>query len=112
MKTVKVTIVSPTYNEAENVTRLVHQVGGALSGVDYELLIADDDSPDRTWAVAQELAARNPRIRVIRRTTDRGLSPAVIEGFLSALVERFEAGAVRELLAEALERRLAQVLAG
>lgn len=80
----KVTIVSPTYNEAENVPLLVHEVGTVLSGIDYELLIADDDSPDRTWAVAQGLAARNPRIRVLRRTTDRGLSPAVIEGFLSS----------------------------
>jgi dolichol-phosphate mannosyltransferase len=81
---VKVTIVSPTYNEAENVPRLVHDVGTALSGIDYELLIVDDDSPDRTWAVAQQLAAHNPRVRVLRRTTDRGLSPAVIEGFSSS----------------------------
>ncbi len=80
----KITIVSPTYNEAENVPRLVHDVGTVLSGVDYELLIADDDSPDRTWAVAQELATRNPRIRVLRRTTNRGLSRAVIEGFASS----------------------------
>jgi len=80
----KVTIVSPTYNEAENVPRLVHEVSTVLSGMDYELLIADDDSPDRTWAIAQELANQNPRIRVLRRTTNRGLSPAVIEGFLSS----------------------------
>ncbi len=80
----RVTIVSPTYNEAESVPRLVHDVGTVLSGIEYELLIADDDSPDRTWAVAQELANQNPRIRVLRRTTDRGLSPAVIEGFLSS----------------------------
>lgn len=80
----KVTIVSPTYNEAENVPRLVHEVDTVLSGIDYELLIADDDSPDRTWAVGQELAAQNPRVRVLRRTKDRGLSPAVIEGFLSS----------------------------
>jgi dolichol-phosphate mannosyltransferase len=81
---VKVTIVSPTYNEAENVPRLVHDVDAALSGIDYELLIADDDSPDRTWAIAQEFATRSSRIRVLRRTMDRGLSPAVIEGFLSS----------------------------
>jgi dolichol-phosphate mannosyltransferase len=81
---VKLTIVSPTYNEAENVPRLVRDVGGVLSGTDYELLIADDDSPDRTWAIAQELATQNPRIRVLRRTTNRGLSPAVIEAFLSS----------------------------
>jgi dolichol-phosphate mannosyltransferase len=84
VKIVKVTIVSPTYNEAENVPRLVREVDAVLSGTEYELLIADDDSPDRTWAVAQELATQNPHIRVLRRTTNRGLSPAVIEGFLSS----------------------------
>jgi dolichol-phosphate mannosyltransferase len=84
VKIVKVTIVSPTYNEAENIARLVHDVGSVLSGIDYELLIADDDSPDRTWAIAQQLAVQNPHVRVLRRTTARGLSPAVIEGFLSS----------------------------
>jgi dolichol-phosphate mannosyltransferase len=83
----KVTIVSPTYNEADNIPRLVDEVGNALSGIDYELLIADDDSPDRTWAVAQEAAGHNPRLRVLRRHTDRGLSQAVIEGFLSSSSE-------------------------
>jgi len=81
---VKVTIVSPTYNEAENIPRLVREVDRAMSGIDYELLIADDDSPDRTWAVAQELANQNPRVRVLRRTKNRGLSPAVIHAFLSS----------------------------
>jgi len=81
---VKVTIVSPTYNEAENVPRLVHDVDTALSGIDYELVIADDNSPDCTWAVALDLANQNPRIRVLRRTRNRGLSAAVIEGFLSS----------------------------
>lgn len=80
----KVTLISPTYNEADNIPRLVHDVDAALAGIDYELVIADDDSPDGTWAVAQELAKTNPRIRVLRRTTDRGLGPAVIEGFLSS----------------------------
>jgi dolichol-phosphate mannosyltransferase len=83
----KITIVSPTYNEAENVSRLAKEVHAALSGIDYELLIADDDSPDRTWAIAQELATTNPHIRVLRRTTDRGLSRAVIEGILSSFGE-------------------------
>lgn len=80
----KITIVSPTYNEAENLPNLVRSVSTELSGVDHELLIVDDDSPDRTWAVGQKLSNDNPRIRVIRRTKDRGLSPAVIEGFLSS----------------------------
>jgi dolichol-phosphate mannosyltransferase len=49
----KVTIVAPTYNEAENVPRLVHDMDAALAGIDYELVIADDDSPDGTWAIEQ-----------------------------------------------------------
>jgi dolichol-phosphate mannosyltransferase len=80
----RITLVSPTYNEAENVPRLVREVEAVLSGTEYELLIADDDSPDRTSAVAEELGAQNPHIRVLRRTTNRGLSPAVIEGFLAS----------------------------
>ena len=84
MTIMKITIVSPTYNEAGNISRLAEEVHATLSGIDYELLIADDDSPDRTWAIAQELATKNPHIRVLRRTTDRGLSPAVIEGILSS----------------------------
>ena len=83
----KVTVVSPTYNEAENVPSLVNELRIALSGIDYELLIADDDSPDRTWAIAQELANTDPRIRVLRRTADRGLNAAVIAGFVSSSSE-------------------------
>jgi dolichol-phosphate mannosyltransferase len=84
VKIVKVTIVSPTYNEVDNLPCLIRDVDTALSGIDYEFLIADDDSPDGTWAVAEELATDNPRIRVLRRTSNRGLSPAVIDGFLSS----------------------------
>ena len=80
----KVSIVAPTYNEAENIPRLVREVDRAMAGIDYELIIADDNSPDRTWAVAQEIADRNRRVRVIRRTDNRGLSPAVIQAFLSS----------------------------
>ena len=83
----KLTIVSPTYNEADNVPRLARDVCAALSGIEYELLIADDDSPDRTWEVAEKVAAENPHVRVLRRTANRGLTPAVIEAFLSSSSE-------------------------
>jgi dolichol-phosphate mannosyltransferase len=80
----KLTLVSPTYNEVDNLPRLVRQADTALTGIDYELVIADDDSPDGTWAIAQELAETNPRLRVLRRTAGRGLSRSVTEGFLSS----------------------------
>lgn len=83
----KVTIVAPTYNEAENVGRFADEVHAALSAIDYELLIADDNSPDGTWLIAQELTTTNPRIRVLRRITDHGVSRAVIEGILSSAGE-------------------------
>jgi len=72
-------LVLPTYNEAENVTRCVHAVCRVLDGRDFEIVVADDDSPDRTWAVAEALG--NPRVRVLRRTGERGLAPAVVEAF-------------------------------
>lgn len=80
----KLSVISPTYNERENIASLAEEVGHALAGVDYELLIVDDDSPDGTAAAAEELQGRDPRLRVLRRTGPRALSAAVIEGFYAA----------------------------
>jgi len=54
-------------------------------GGDYEIVVVDDDSPDKTWEVAQACCARYPQLRVIRRTNEaRGLSPSVVEGWNGA----------------------------
>lgn len=50
-------------------------------GDEYELIVVDDDSPDRTWELAAELTAQYPKLRVLRRETERGLSTAVIRGW-------------------------------
>jgi dolichol-phosphate mannosyltransferase len=50
-------------------------------GDDYELIVVDDDSPDRTWELAAELTATYPKLRVLRREGERGLSSAVIRGW-------------------------------
>lgn len=80
----KLTVVAPTYNESENIERLVGALETALVGLDYEILISDDDSPDLTWARAEEIGRCDPRVRVLRRMSNRGLGNAVIDGFLSA----------------------------
>jgi dolichol-phosphate mannosyltransferase len=80
----KLSVISPTYNEAENVSRLIAEVEKALQSTDYEVLISDDDSPDRTWALVEEIGRRNPRVRSLRRTSNRGLGPSVVDGFGSA----------------------------
>jgi len=77
----KISVISPTYNEAENVAPLVEAVSGALENHDYEIVLVDDDSPDRTWAKAEELGQADRRVRTLRRQGRRGLGFAVMEGF-------------------------------
>lgn len=77
-------VISPTYNEAENVESLVRSLTAALEGIDHEIIIVDDDSPDRTWERAETLRAEFPRLRVLRRFGDPGLSQAVLAGMAAA----------------------------
>lgn len=83
----KLSVISPTYNEAESVAPLIAELEKSLQSVDYEIVISDDDSPDLTWARVEEIGRRNPRVRALRRTTNRGLGPSVIDGFSSATGE-------------------------
>jgi dolichol-phosphate mannosyltransferase len=56
---------------------------GSIPG-NYELIVVDDNSPDRTWEVAQSLTPEYPQLRVMRREHERGLSTAVIRGWQAA----------------------------
>jgi len=77
-------LILPTYNESENLPELLPALEKVLSGIPHEIIIVDDDSPDETWRIAQELGQKLDDVHVIRRVGRRGLSSAVIEGFLSA----------------------------
>jgi dolichol-phosphate mannosyltransferase len=81
---VRLSLVIPTYNEARNVgelvARLVELLDPELAGA-YELILVDDDSPDRTWELGLSLARKHPQVRVLRRIAERGLSTAVIRGW-------------------------------
>ena len=77
-------VVLPTYNEAENLPILIEEIEEALSDVPYEVIVVDDDSSDKTWEVAELLAEQSPHLRVLRRVGRRGLSSAAIEGFTMA----------------------------
>lgn len=83
MATTRVSVIVPTYNECDNLPELVERIARSLSELDYEIIVVDDDSPDGTWKVAEELSEKYP-IKVIRRTRERGLSSAVIRGFKEA----------------------------
>src|SRR6476661_1102197 len=80
-------LVIPTYNERRNVKSIVEQLSQLLDGSIpgyYELIVVDDDSPDRTWEVALSLTPEYPQLRVMRREHERGLSTAVIRGWQAA----------------------------
>jgi len=79
-KAPQLSVITPTFNEAENVEPLLDGLGAALAGVTHEILVVDDDSPDRTWEIAERYAAEHPTVRVLRRFSDHGLSSAVMAG--------------------------------
>src|SRR5215467_4878820 len=80
----KLSVIVPTYNEVDNVEPLVSALEASLRAIDFEVIICDDDSPDRTWARAEQIGYQNSRVRVLRRTCNRGLGHAVAEGFNAA----------------------------
>jgi dolichol-phosphate mannosyltransferase len=77
-------LVVPTLNEGENIADFLaavrHTLDQALPGR-YEVIVVDDDSPDRTWEIAAGLMAGFPELRVVRRQNERGLAVAVMRGW-------------------------------
>ena len=81
----KVVVVIPTYNEASNLPPLLEALW-ALPVPGMQVLIVDDESPDGTGRLAEELASRTPgRLHVLHRRGARGLGLAYVEGFTRAL---------------------------
>ena len=76
-------VVMPTYNERENLPRMAQRLRDLPVKVD--LLVVDDNSPDGTGKLADELAAKHPEIHVLHRAEKNGLGRAYIAGFKWAL---------------------------
>jgi dolichol-phosphate mannosyltransferase len=77
----------PTYNEADNIEPITEAVLRAEPRVD--ILVVDDNSPDGTGRIADALAAKEPRIRVLHREKKEGLGRAYLAAFRSALAEGY-----------------------
>ncbi|MGQ0665755.1 MAG: polyprenol monophosphomannose synthase [Nitrospiraceae bacterium] len=80
-------IVLPTYNERENLEALVRTVGQYLIA---DFLIVDDNSPDGTGQLADELSRQHQHVHVLHRTTKEGLGPAYIAGFQWGLARGYQ----------------------
>lgn len=87
----KTLIVVPTYNEAENIARLVDALLN-LPVENLSVLVVDDNSPDGTGKIADELAVQHPnRLHVLHREGKQGLGTAYVKGFRWALANGYEA---------------------
>lgn len=79
-------VVIPTYNEASNITSLVKIILGF--NLNLSILIVDDNSPDGTGKIADDLAKQYPQVSVIHRPKKQGLGRAYIEGFRWAIKQK------------------------
>lgn len=77
-----ISVVLPSYNERENIAEAVRRICSALGDALLEIVIVDDNSPDRTWELVNQL--NEPRCRLIRRIDRRGLASALSEGTRAA----------------------------
>lgn len=82
-----VSVVMPTLNEAGNIARLIQCTVDAIhsAGIDeIEILVVDDDSPDRTWEIASRVDYPPARIKVLRRMENHGLTASLSDGIQAA----------------------------
>src|SRR5712692_3014707 len=81
-------VITPTYNEPENIEQLISNV--LSQDAEINVLVVDDNSPDRTADIVDRLRANNPRIHLIRRQEKMGLGTAYVAGFKFALEQNYD----------------------
>ncbi|MBW4533814.1 MAG: glycosyltransferase [Pleurocapsa minor HA4230-MV1] len=84
IKPLKLSLIIPTYNEEENIQQLITILVQLLDEIlleEYELIVVDDNSPDKTWKLALELTSTYTQLKVMRRDAEKGLATAVIRGW-------------------------------
>ncbi|MEO5604517.1 MAG: glycosyltransferase family 2 protein [Novosphingobium sp.] len=81
--TLQLAVVLPTYNERGNLRSMIERLDQALTGIAWEAVVVDDNSPDGTSDEARAISIEDPRVRIIHRINRRGLASAAIEGMLA-----------------------------
>jgi dolichol-phosphate mannosyltransferase len=84
----KALVITPTYNEAVNIPKLVPKV--LHQSTDIEILIIDDNSPDGTAEIVKNLQRTNPRVHLLERPRKMGLGTAYVAGFKFALERKYD----------------------
>jgi len=84
----KTLVIIPTYNEAENISQIIEEVLSQHDSI--EILVVDDNSPDKTAHIVQEMQKDNAKIHILKRKGKLGLGSAYVEGFRYALIQKFD----------------------
>lgn len=82
-RSLELAVVIPTFNERDNIGPLLDRLSDILTGIQWEAVFVDDNSPDGTAGHIREIARVDPRVRVLQRIGRRGLASACIEGMLA-----------------------------
>ena len=77
-----ISAILPTYNEKENIGKLISQIKKYAGVHLYEIIVVDDNSPDETWKIVEEY--NHPKVRLIRRMNEKGLASALDDGVRAA----------------------------
>jgi dolichol-phosphate mannosyltransferase len=80
----EIAVIVPVLNEKANIVPMAERLDRVLTGIDWELIYVDDDSPDGTADAARALSRRDPRVRVLQRIGRRGLASAAVEGMMAS----------------------------
>ena len=77
----EVSVIIPTFNESQNILRVINEIENTLKNCDYEIIVVDDNSPDGTAETVKKYTKTNYRVSCIKRIWKKGLSSAVVEGY-------------------------------
>ena len=59
----ELSVILPTYNESESLSLTIENLCSEIKELDFEIIVVDDNSPDKTWKIAEELSKTNKRIK-------------------------------------------------
>lgn len=80
---VAVSVVLPTYNEKDNIKEMIRQLLYHIKD-SAEIIVSDDNSPDQTWKIVENISKKDKRVRLIRRFKNKGVGPSLWDGIKSA----------------------------
>src|SRR3989338_10010012 len=80
---IDVSVVLPTYNEKQNIKEMIRQLLFYIKG-NVEIIVSDDNSPDGTWKIVEQISKKDKRVRLIRRFKNKGVGPSLWDGIKSS----------------------------